>query len=457
MIDDSPAADTTIHGEIRRPLSVSERWYWICDQIAPLNVVARVRLSGDLPEETLRGAAAALAREQPLLRAGIATRPDGTAPAFVAPADPRLPVRVVAGDETAWEREVDHELATPLPGATRPLLRVTDVRHGPADGQTHDVIVTVSHVIADGTAALTLLRRLVELAAAPGSDRPRRPVPSLNAVLPRAFRGPWGLTYAVGTGLVDQALTLVRRPQRLRPQAEPASSDRRSRLLHRELSGDQTRALTAQCRAAGATVHGAIVAALARAYGRVVAPDAHGRVGIGSPVDLRGELVPPVAAEDAGVYVGILPTYPGYGPGADLWDVARGVNRELMRRKRFRQHLAQIAGQPLICPDSVASSRRFVEFLDAHGPGNICVSNIGRYDFPDRIADWRLSGAQFIAGISVSGLLVASVNTSHDALQMNVTYVEGLVTVERATRIADEALRVLTTALEHPVSVASRK
>ncbi|MBF6330795.1 condensation domain-containing protein [Nocardia transvalensis] len=443
--------------EIRRPLSASERWYWICDQLSALNVVARVHLRGALSETALRTAADALAREHPLLRVSIARQPDGTDPVFVAPADPQVPIRTVDGDRTDWEREVDEvELATPLEWATRPLARITDVRCGSGGAESHDLVFTVSHIIADGTTALALLRRLVELAAtgtAPDSIRSRPALPAPEALLPRAFRAPWGVATAAGAGLVDQAVTLVARPRRLRPQIPLEPTARRSRLLHRELSGDRLEALVARCRAEGVTVHGALTAAMAQAYGTVVEPGVRGRIGIGSPIDFRGEVS--VSPEDAGAYVATVPSYLRFGPGTDLWDVARRLNRELTRRKRFRQHLSQIAMLPVLCPASVTAGRRTVELLDSRGPGNICLSNIGRYDFPDRIGDWTLSGAQFIAGISVSGYFVGSVNTSHDVLHWNFTYIEDVVSTERATRWADETLNVLTAEPALPVPVPS--
>jgi hypothetical protein len=102
-------------------------------------------------------------------------------------------------------------------------------------------------------------------------------------------------------------------------------------------------------------------------------------------------------------------------------------------------------------PRSVGTSARAVTAVDRIGPGNVCLSNVGRFEFPDRLGAWRLSGAQFVAGISVSGYLVGSVNTSHGALHWNFTYIDGAVTGERAARIADRAVRLLLSSLEEGV------
>jgi len=146
--------------EVRRPLSPGERWYWIAEQIAPLNVIVRVHLTGRIPDGLLERAAANLAAEHPLLRVAISANADGTNPVF-APALRSIPVRMVRGDDTEWESRVDHELTTSMDWRSGPLVRIVDVVSG-ARQEEHDLVLTVSHIIADATAALSLLRRLVE-------------------------------------------------------------------------------------------------------------------------------------------------------------------------------------------------------------------------------------------------------------------------------------------------------
>ncbi|MBL1074539.1 hypothetical protein JK358_09030 [Nocardia sp. 2] len=453
--------------EVHRPLSPMERWYWIADQISPLNVIARVRVSGAVTTAALEAAAADLTAEHPLLRVSIAADSDGKNPEFVPVYSAEIPVRTVtpaAADTEAWEHEVDiTELGTSLDWRTRPLARIVDVVHRAGEpGEYHDLILTVSHVVADGTTALALLRDLVDYAAAhtAGSMTPdtepaaygvvrRLPLPAPEDMLPSRFRGMRGLLRAVGTAIVDQVVAAAARPHRLLPEVAVDPHDRRTRLWHRELSGEQLEALVQRCRAEGVTVHGALTAAMALALGNIVAPGDSGRIGIGSPVDFRTELRPVVGPDDAGAYVCTVPSFPRFG-AVDLWEVARDLNRELLRRKNFRQHLALVTLLRLATPDSVANSARTVALLDQRGPGNVCISNIGRYDFPERSGDWALSGAQFIAGISISGHFVATVNTSHGVLHWNFTYIEGTVSDARARQLADDSLEILSRELVRP-------
>jgi hypothetical protein len=66
--------------EVRHSLSPAEPWYWITDQISPLNVVARVRLTGYIRGGQLTRATTNLAAEHPLLRVAIRAEAGGTNP-----------------------------------------------------------------------------------------------------------------------------------------------------------------------------------------------------------------------------------------------------------------------------------------------------------------------------------------------------------------------------------------
>jgi hypothetical protein len=207
--------------------------------------------------------------------------------------------------------------------------------------------------------------------------------------------------------------------------------------------------LTSRCRSEGVTVHSALAAAMAIAVAGTGAAPRTRSVCVGSPVDFRAELEPLVGLRDAGAYVATVPSYLRVSPSVDLWTVARGAFWGLRRRRRYHHHLALVSVLRLMSPRSVGRSAGAVAAVDRMGPGNVCLSNLGRHDFPDRAGQWELSGAQFVAGISISGYLVATVNTSHRALHWNFTYIEGAFTAERAQHIADRAVQGLLSSLRH--------
>ena len=92
-------------------------------------------------------------------------------------------------------------------------------------------------------------------------------------------------------------------------------------------------------------------------------------------------------------------------------------------------------------PVSVARSAGTFALLERFGPGNVCISNLGRYDFAPRIGPWQLSGAQFIAGLSVSGYLAATVNTTHGEMSWNFSYIDDAVSEQSADELHEDEHR----------------
>src|SRR6185312_6713094 len=163
---------------------------------------------------------------------------------------------------------------------------------------------------------------------------------------------------------------------------------------------------------------------------------------IGSAINIRGELRPRVSADEVGAYASITQALLRFGGHHDLWSVARQANRSVRRRRRFGQHLAHLYALRFVGPTSVAKSSRAFRLVERHGPLNVCITNIGRYAFPARIGQWRLSGAQTVASVSVGGF-VAMINTSHDQLFWNFGYIRGAVPDLSAQRFADGCVQTL--------------
>jgi NRPS condensation-like uncharacterized protein len=453
-----PGKGLRMSPEVRRALRPTEKCYWIADQMSPTNVVARVHLRGHITVGLLDRAAAALVAEHPLLRVSITTDADGTNPAFM-PSTGATPIRRVNGDDLEWERQVDqHEVDTPLDSQRGPLVRIVDVALDSSD-EAHDLLLTVSHIIADGTTALSLLRRLVEhadrlsvVACVDDVVKSRPVVGAPEELLPARYRGVRGMATFAAFGLADLLAATMARPRQLVPESI-VGPQRRTRFVRRMLSSTQLDTLTRRCRAEGVTVHGALAAAMAMAIGPAAAQRDSGRICIGSAINVRGELCPPVSADEVGAYASIAQSILRFGRHHDLWSIARQVNRSVGRRRRFGQHLAVLYAMRFICPASVAKSSRVFGLVERHGPLNVCITNIGHYAFPARIGEWRLSGAQLVGSVSVGGF-VAIVNSSHDQLFWNFLYIDGVVSDRSAQRFADGCVQTLLSAIDCPRKVA---
>ncbi|RMI35344.1 hypothetical protein EBN03_03425 [Nocardia stercoris] len=423
---------STIAGrQVARPLSPGERWFWIIDDISPANCVARLQIRGSLPVADLERGAACLLSEYPILRTRIVTGQDG--PVFEPVAEPRIPLRhYVCEDEQAWRTAVDRELRESLGPLPARIVHI-------AAGDRHDLILTVSHVLADFRSLLALLRKLIDYAAGaePGPMRP--PVPAADQLVSgraRTLRGYLDATVA------EQLSAWRCRPQRLVGSEIPLA-ERRTRAIYRTLDGRMLEDLATACRSAGVTVHGALTAAVGQAVGKLVRPGGHGYAGIGSPVDFRRALDPAPEQDEVGVYAPVLSTFAPFGPGMSLWTAAAAVNRQVRQGVRRQRHLAMSAGTRFGLPKSRESGRRVAAVVDRGAPWNVSVSNVGRVDFPARVAGWELSELILATGNScVSALTVAAVS-AHERMAVTFCVVDGMLADAAIEQLADQVMDTL--------------
>ncbi|WP_237386280.1 phthiocerol/phthiodiolone dimycocerosyl transferase family protein [Xenorhabdus sp. Sc-CR9] len=427
---------------IHRPLSSVERWYWLCDQFSTLNVISRVRVYGELHYEVLRYALDELQVRHPLLRVTV-EHDKGLNPRWVPTMQP-IPLRVVGRERNdQWISEInDVELLERIDPDTGPLIRAVFIS-GP--DEVHDLIVTVAHTIADGTTVLSLAEQWLELAGDPKTIRiMSRVLTSAEELRPPQFIGREGHEKLTEQNYSDQKLIDQYKPGRVEASVKVPFEMRQSQLLHRELNNDELEIVIQTSRRYGTTVHGALTAALVVAAGQ----DANFRTtyfAVGSPIDFRGELVPPVYSDEVGSYVATVLSIVDLS--LPFWDIARMITTDLAERKQHGHHFNLLTMIVENAPHSIADARPFMEFMEENGPINLVSSNLGRVPFPDRIGNWRLSDAQFLSGISVNGYFVATINSSHNRLFWNFTYIENLIPKSRAEFLADSCLRILRAAI----------
>ncbi|ANY07760.1 phthiocerol/phthiodiolone dimycocerosyl transferase family protein [Pseudonocardia sp. HH130630-07] len=415
-----------------RPLSPLERWYDVADRISPLNVVGRLTVHGPVTVPALRDGLDAVQRTHPLTR--VAVGGDGPRPRFV-PARAPVPLRVLTGDREPGV--VEDELARRIDSRTGPLLRAAVVLA--EDGSGADLVLTAAHSIADGTTVLSLLQEWVERAA--GTTAPARPgVRPTEELFPAPARGRPGAAAARAKAGRDHADLARHRPARVEADRIVPHASRRTGLVRREIAGPALSALVIACRAAGVSVHGLLGGTLARVVARE-SPGA-GCMVLGSPVDFRADLEPPVDRHEVGSFVATLPTV--VDTTGDPWDAAAAIGDDLAARRARGEHFSMITELGRAAPATPDAAGPFLDRLDREGPINLCLTNLGVCAVPDRIGPWDVSGARFAAGISVVGLLVAAVTTHRGVLSIDLTHVEDAVPAARAARIADGWLDELT-------------
>ncbi|MCA1813335.1 MAG: condensation domain-containing protein, partial [Halobacteriales archaeon] len=251
-----------------RPLDGWERRFWIVGLEATVNVVTVAYLHGPLRPDALRQALGHAQRRHAMLRVHVEDTAEG--PRWREEGTPGLVLRTVRRDGAATWREVaDRELSERFAAAPGPLLRAMLV-----EGQEeHELLLTFHHAIGDALAGHALTGELLRSAAghAPGPALPAPPGPF--ALLPGWARGVRGRVRFLREGVRAARLLRVTPPRGLPRDAEAPPGERRSRLLHAELHEAQTNSLAARCRAEGATVQGALSAAVLGALADEVGHD----------------------------------------------------------------------------------------------------------------------------------------------------------------------------------------
>lgn len=425
-------------GALPRRLSPLERWHWTADQVAPLHICSRARVTGRVDVAAIRAALDTLTRRHPVLRTAI--RSDGGAnPRFVPTNARQITLRLV--DQGSWLTEIDRELRHRFePGG--PLLRATLITVAPG---VYDFVITSTFSIADCVTVVSLARQVLELAAggAPGAWSPETAMPSgPESLVPQAFRGVRGKGRALVRLVADTAVQRRTSPMRLPAGARVAPAERFTRLVHRSISGAEYRALLAECRDRRILPEAAIGAALATAAG-ADAGSLQTTFAVGVSVPFRGHLAEPLDTATGGSYQAMMAIPVACAQGQPLWQVAEPFDTELRDRIARRDHLAALAMVSALTPKTPANVAGVVKMLDARGPGNMCLTFLDVTDFPAHIGEWDISGVQFASGMSISGYLMLTAAVGREELSLNLGYIDGIVSAGRAEALIENTAAAL--------------
>ncbi|MEV0770122.1 phthiocerol/phthiodiolone dimycocerosyl transferase family protein [Nocardia salmonicida] len=424
------------NGEVMRPLSASERWFWLVDQLSPANCVVRLRVRGPIGAYRLEEATDALLAEFPLLRTTVV---DG--PCFAPSVDPHLPVlhRVVE-DPDEWRTIFDEQLAEPIDLATSPG-RLVDMAWRPGTSEEHhDLILVLSHVLLDGRSMTSLGWRILAYAfGAPIPIVSRPPIPAPDDLIPPAHTR---LLRCLRTNITGQLTAMARRPSSL-PGIAPPLPIRRTRTVIRTIEGDALTDLRARCHQHDVTVNAALTAALADALGEL-APRPSGVAGIGIPVDVRSRLDPPPADDEPGMFTAVVPTFVPYGPTHSLWEAARAAKSQLDRRLANNSDLTALAAIRYGCPRSLESGRRTIELIDRRAPWNVTLSNLGRLYPPETPEPLHITDLTVAGTNSCASALTVAVATLGPTMSITFCYVDTMLERTTIEAMADRTIRSVT-------------
>ena len=373
---------------VLRVLDPSERFFWLCDQVATMNLVTGAVLDRRLEPATIAAALRAAQRVHPLTWARIEVV--DTQPTFVeVTGEIPLEVRTVGG--AGWVAEVEVGFGRPFDPSPAPEARCIYL---PIEGEDTSVLLLVlPHAMADGRAATKLLQLILRLIAHDGGDLPAAPPGAMSPLLhdhfPAEFRSP-RTAVDVLRAIRDERQGLgepLRVPFHARHVEEWVP---RYQILEGEPAG--LSALVDRARAAGATVSGALAAIALESLATLFDESGERTLYLGSPVDLSQRVEPTLPVDTVVCAVGMLctpyrvstpdgpdPDHPGPADPALARTITEQFRREL---DRGESHLFFRFARIASFPATDEGIRSFADQID-RSPQNLMFTNVGTLDDPD--------------------------------------------------------------------------
>ncbi len=440
---------------VERPLSPSEKIFWIADQRCSSNFVVHAGVTGAITEDLLQQSLSAVQRRHPLLRVRI-QREGWNTLLFRTSEVPPIPLRVVNAPLKGWVDAAENELHQAFPVDKGPLARCTLVRHA---GDEATVLLAFHHSIGDAMSGSFLMRDLFQAAALASAGKacelpPLKPKQEMNAYFPDWAVGKSGRWRSLKFGgrMYAAALrygrpTLPRLDEKARPKA------RQARIVAHQLDPDMVDRLHERARKAGTTLHGAMLAAQILAIAQDRQESKERPYFVGSPVNLRKRLHPPVG-EDVGFFVTIAASVNMAGPRTLFWPLAKavrdGVWYSVERGEPFVyvvQHLdlSRITGILGLGPLGRWASSRVGSWWSF---GGLVFSNIGKVDIEGVQGPFIIQDLGFAASLSFLSRLGSFAATIKRRSTWNFVGMDPLLTREHTRQIADTALEILKKALE---------
>ena len=430
---------------VARPLQGNELMFWGFDRCLPTNFAVFAQVEGALDEEALRAALPRVQARHPLLQATLEMR--GNQPWF-RPGGPPLALETLKGDMQFAVQRLAAASHARFDVERGPLAQFMLVRH---DDTHATVAVTLHHTIGDGLSGINVVRDWLHAASFPDAELAELPPhPSLAASLQSHS--------AMGKRMQE-----TRGAQRWLAHTDPSS---RSTFLPAErkaaphergviahlshLDADFTKQLAARCRDYGATVHGALHAAVGMTVaGRL--PTGAPTLTFGQPIDMRSEVEMDVS-EVCGCMISAIAIKERVHKQEDFWLLARRLSARVRDGRANGAHrfildvgfptlggIAKYLSAPL--------PRPFGRLMEAIHPQGLILSNLGRVE-PPETKGLHVSHMGLAVNPGITSALTHTATTLQGRMSWMFLATEPLLSRGTLERIARDARGRLERSLE---------
>jgi hypothetical protein len=396
---------------VLRALDPSERYFWLLDHLAAMNIAAMAELDVRLDPEALAGALRTVQLRHPLLGARIVVLE--SEPTFVK-VDAAIPLTIKPVEGGDWVDVVEGGLDVPFGSTSEPLVRCL---YMPIDGEERSVVVLMAHhAVADGRGIVRAVQDVVRRIEKeePPQSRPADVPPPLHDHFPAELRTSRAALDVLGTVRSER-------------QAHPAAATypfharqvegRRSRLNRLVIDPELAGALRVDARAHGATMTGVLAAAVLESCCGLFDEPEDRMLCLATPTDLRQRVVPSLPDDGVFCAVGLLCTpylvHPSSNP-----DLGRQVSEQTDREvARGESHLFYRFARASAFAATDDGMDAFADWMSAT-PQNLALSNVGVID--DRgDPDWVRS-CSVVLSTSSNQVTFVVASTYRERLVVNV-------------------------------------
>jgi NRPS condensation-like uncharacterized protein len=418
--------------KIHRQLDTVERYFWLLDRISNMNFIVFAEIAAKIDEDHLHDALAQAQRVHPLLRVKIESKADHSL--WFTPADNPLSLEILSVDSGNWQQPIEEEMSYVFSLGQAPLMRCRYLQFTDCDRSV--LALTFHHAIADGRSGVTLLKEILSCLFLPGQDTHFPPTivhQPMHAVFPEKYQ--WHHNPDTAMEVANTRKTEWKRYGR--PHAVAWLDQLQVRRLPRfkriELDQPATQCLLEQCKAHGATMHGALSAAqLLAKYQSMAATEAL-TFNLGSPIDMRPHLTGDIPATNLGLYVSLL--FSNYRVENDsFWTLAREASKDIkVQVARGEAHLMFAYPKAEDFPPTEEGVAEFAKIM-LSSPQSSMISNIGVVD-PVQGAG-HVEAISFVLCPTPYQVMFTAVSTYADRLILNMAYDAEKLPDDKAIQLA---------------------
>ena len=432
---------------MKRYLGAAERAFWIFDNYSRCGGIATVKIQGTLDVTRLHEALQCLQTRHPLTRVRI--EEDEKGPYFTEENVSRIPVEKLTPDASVDIDDYIEEMRSKEINETfdltkGPFLRVKLLQH-PTEGLQY-LFVSATHLLNDVHSGLTMTKEILELhESKPNSTdlqtnnqliKPLELRPPLEQLFPHSFTGWQGALRSILLQVKLLCQKLATRPIRFTEDKYVDFKDRKNAFQKFEIDSKYFESILTACKEKQTTVHGFLSAIFMQAIyedNQAREKSSSHYVSMSSAVNFREQLDPP-CMHDMGSYVCL-----NYGffrvKNQPTWKIAQNVTKDVMLRYLKREHISALNIGQWITPKKKDNVERALRLAEHQGPGNLAISNYGRFDFPETIGTLVINEVDMLPAISVLGNLSSGVIYTLGKVQWYFVYPSKMVDSHRVSKI----------------------